>query len=515
MRLRPNKPSRGGVYPRQLCVYSIDKSSGAPKRGVDSAREILPQDSKLGSRFAFCSLFVLVGQVGLLLALDVSSRLLFDRLGFIESCTIVSILALLLLLHLSNSLVLDGFVALRSILEGSFPGWLLKVRFLLAGLPLLGIYMLPAWEWVLASCPRWSRCRAVEARKRSTPLSGRLLLLFCKSRTRWLRLSVYNLLGLLVLNLLILGTAVIRLGSSRAGLLDLASVQFFLQVSAFGTAMTYVGSRSGTRELSLGRGWLCFLPAFLFLCPFSDLGLVVIFLGEKKRAGRKSVVMEAAYANWQGIGTSTRERGRNLKWWQISQSWRFEWFSARSPGRPAIVGRKLLAFYRFKTFLLAIDATALSRGLVWTARRIPALTPALELALALLTTFSAGLVLLGLPVFAADMLWRVAWGTAARTLERPPTARYLLLTQLAFFVGLHLGIILAQENYGYFRRMLMWIGLVGVGISITGDFLFLRQGRNAQKSIRSSFSRAASFIVVIITGGMLEGEGQPPARRCS
>ncbi len=248
------------------------------------------------------------------------------------------------IVYLVNAVLLDRFVARRGGEDVSFCSSILNLRRLLAGVPVLGLCVIPLWRILCNRKPAWSYRRRdprlILERLQGDPPG------LVSGQSQGTSHSAVFLVWLLVSNLFALRAGIAWLNepeqATTTGLLVMQGICGVLRLGGMVFTMAYVLLRSqqgvlwGKRKWGLlvcSGAWL--LPQSLFLLPMAALLLV----GE-----RWGVVMEDVRAQ------STRER-------DADQAIGSQVLALQAVGfdRAAL---KVLRLYREKTFLLMAEVAS-------------------------------------------------------------------------------------------------------------------------------------------------------------
>lgn len=346
----------------------------------------------------------------------------------------------------ANALLLDRFIAKQGGGDVSFRLWILRLRRLLAGIPLLSLCTIPLWRILCNRRPGW-------AYRRTAPrpvLEGDPPELGLLRGGAYLHSAPF-ILWILASNPLALRAVLAWLNeperATATGLLVVQGICGGLRLGGLVCMVAYIRLRCREGELWGRRKWgllLCsgtwLLPQSLFL-----LGLLAILLvGE-----RWGTVMEDARVR----SKSERDADRaidsqlpkiNLQTVALNEA-----------------ARKVLRLYREKTFLLMTEVASVMMLVVPMRERFPWLNlPGCLVMLLFLVT------LLTLPVGAVLYLRSFFSRTSspARSRMEHPFARYLLLTSLAVVGGFHIGVLAGARELGLLGTLFFWIGAFGTTI---------------------------------------------------
>ena len=355
--------------------------------------------------------------------------------------------------------------------------WLLALRFLLGGMPIVSVYLVPAWRWICENRPAWavadSRSPAAAVGIPSRPEA--LNFLGTRFRLGWQRLWRWMESLPVLLGIWTGGTFLfLSMLSGLAGLLDrsvagrrtlwviVAAVHLALGVMALAYSLREADSQHASRPRSITMALTCLL--WLPPVPYvSLLGLALLFSIEPEAEQSQGVIHRALFRRqeasrlplWLSLEKNLQRGWKDLPWWL---RWR------RQPGRAlaqpdeaAEAERKILRLYDLKSLLLMADAFAIA----WAAETLAGQslfgTCLLRgsLVLMILASFVAGS--LGLLFFMLRR-FQAAFHASRRLepLDHHPYARYLARTQLCFLAFSLFGVALQR---GYTRESISLLGL--------------------------------------------------------
>lgn len=353
---------------------------------------------------------------------------------------------LVAIVYLVNAVLLDRFLAKHGGNDGSFRSPILSLRKLLAGVPVLGLSVLPLWRILCNHKWSWA-CRHAVARPVMEGNQPELSLL---SGGAYLH-SALLIFWLMVSNVLALRAGLAWLGPAQATATDLLVVQGIcggLRIVGLACTLAYVCLRRREGILWGNRMWIILLSSGSWVLPQSLflLGILsLIVIGERS-------------------GTMVSD-ARNL-----SSSMRPEvdgpFLSAISrPLRLVELDRgtlKLLRLYREKTFLLMLEVASTMMLVIPLRERFPFMVLP-----GCLVSLLSLLALLLLPVgliFYARSLLRVLSETAGQAYQRKkyPFACYLLLTSVAVVMGYVIGAQAGIRDLTKLASILFWTGSYGV-----------------------------------------------------
>ncbi len=423
-------------------------------------RPALPAEH-IGVRWVFGSLYLTVAVSWLLFRLELirsgksGPPWPFGHVGADDSGWIALLFAGLALV---NAWLLDGLVELRTRQEGQTRPGIRVVRFLALGVPLVGMYVMPIWLWLLDRKPEWAI-----APLSSADSPSRRLLLFFSSRTQWIRLSVPFFSSLLVGNLFLLGAGVAWLGATRVTLFDVRLIDlaaWMLRILGIAAGLTFVAAqRSAGVPLRVPRSIPWVLP-FLWLLPSLWClagALAVLVFDPHHRPG----LVQEAFGGRRSIQSLLQRHGR-LDWWKLSLWQRFRWPSGRSPARPAEAEKRLAGLHRLKTFLLFPEVALLTAVLMTSTLQAPVAQIFINFLLAAASCGALASALAGVLLIARGAIRRLR----SREPESPSTTDLpngsLVLVALAVVAGISAGRALGHGDTVLLAGTLRNIGLAGI-----------------------------------------------------
>lgn len=361
------------------------------------------------------------------------------------------------IVYLVNAILVDRFVARHSGWDVSFRPWVLQLRRLFAGLPLLGFCVFPGWRLLRSLSSKWllqqraPRLTLEDLKERPdqalkiVPVGASGLGIF--TFVWWLLASnVYGVrAGLAWLN--------VPERSTQTTLLTLQVICAALRVCGLVCTLAYtrwrtaegtLWGRSRSGLLASSVAWL--LPGSLFvLAP-----MALYWFG-----GRASLVSHAVDVKPSGRG---EPHGRPVS------SALLRWF-LREPSTLDDATRKLRRLYREKSFLLMMEMASALMVIVPLRERFPLIV--------LPGGFLALLCLIALPLLpvAAFLQIRVmirwlSWSTDWKRQQlQSPFSCYLLLTSLAIVTGFIVGGLAGKGDHVTLGRFLLVGGGIGAMIS--------------------------------------------------
>lgn len=376
------------------------------------------------------------------------------------------VFALLGALILINAVLFDSLMAGKVTDRRLVPDWVRVVRFTLAGVPLIGIYAVMAWLWLLENHPHrvlreqpppTLRARRVEP-PREVSRPRRYGVVF-RSRVQMLTLAPYFFVGLLIVNTLVLricATWWCSFGADFHGIRSGVLVSVALHAVAFACAVSYVLSQRRLLVLRPLRRLLVWPLTFFWWLPsdwFILGGLIVTVIGS---AEEQRLLVRAAF------------RGRR-QWTEMGMEiYSYLRRSARrpSPGTPPAWSRETLKhqrrFYRLKLALLAAEAMLATTGVSWLLERLGPPKQLVNWSIVLMLFLSVLCAVAGVGFFLFDRLVR-------QVLARPPYFRYAFGGQIVFAAGSQLGIYLGSGDLAAFCDSLFFfscIGFVVAGLAV-------------------------------------------------
>lgn len=341
-----------------------------------------------------------------------------------------------------NTFLLHRTLAWSTREPGIYRPWIVALRFLLCGIPLAGLYVVPAWKWIQRVRPAW----AIQGRPGSTEavvlkeshqlwsVPGSALLGGSK---RFIWLLLFGSFAPLVLCALWISKFAehrLLLGIS----LTLHTIQFL--IVALDLRLSDV-----PRSISKRRMMLLSTLTVAWLIPFPFLpilGWLPVMLLDPRTAQSSTLL-------WQVL-VRRQGAGRLPLWLDLEDALRTGWNALpfrkrlrkppRSMGVPETVRRsehQILKLYDFISFSLIFDAATLS----WALSGIFPLQRLLGgMVIACLVLSAVGTCVAVFHI--ALMLLRVPG--KLRILDRHPCASYLARTQLYAAAGLWLGSAIRQ-----------------------------------------------------------------------
>ena len=409
-------------------------------------------------------------------------------------------LALLALLMFLNGWLIDHALAERTPFENHLPFWVRYLRRAAATLPILGLYVIPCWRWVIQRRPAWSlRSAATRRLDLSSPPAklGRMPSPF-RARIDSLRRNQNRSLSALLLWLIAGQTApwiallswmttADSLSPGRRTALDGLSVLF--RVLACAVAVQY-GILRG-RQIRAKRMRLFvlrFAPClFLLPSPFFIAGLLpwIAAIGEEEETLISRSWRNKSQASLQVIGA----RGSSP----------FSAFSTAGENSDAMDAR--FAFHRLKILLLFLDAGALAWVLTRSGRPLFSFSsfPLRQIAPYLL------LATLGLMAEGIMLVKRLLGWIRREHLSYAFYGRAITFTQLTLAGGLLFGSLLAWNEVATAGHLLIVIGLSAVILSALIfsplNFLLIRPGRQ----IYVTLSWVFLFFEIVLVGCVMYG----------
>lgn len=358
-----------------------------------------------------------------------------------------------------NTQVLYGALDGSMRTPGRYRPWIRLLLGLASGLPLFGLYTVPAWRWLQEAGPAW----ALHHRPRDAELSLSPLAAASSSagrtaeRTNSAGILVWLFFGSIAALFLASLWIAQRLSGHPAGHRGLLALSVGLHLLGFTLLVFHLGQRAVRSVASSGRYAVLFALSFTYLIPSPYvplLGIVPLLVLDPVTARSHTLI-------WQALVRRETAGGLPL-WLDLEEALRRGWdklsWRERLWAPPKSVDRMraapydrtqalVLKLYDLKTFALAFDAAALAYGAGWLAAQRPRWAPAL------LTTHTSCLFLAAVLCAAALALalLHTTWVLLRlpgplRRLDRRPYAPYLAKTQLALLAGLYLGLELQRGN---------------------------------------------------------------------
>jgi hypothetical protein len=400
--------------------------------------------------------------------------------------------AVLIFLIIANGWLMDRHLADRTPGEKLVPIWLRPLRAALVSIPVLGLYVIPAWRWIVQTRPSWA-FRASARPHIHLEASGRLAASPLSRFGAWSRtvrrrqgqsfpaLVLWMIGGQIAPWIALLSwvttAETLSAGHYRA-LLALSAVCHIL-ACVCGFQYGWIRGRQ-TRVVRWRSVALRFAPLFfLFPFPFWAPGILQwmiwageeaeTFVGRSYSKGRLPVPIPLAKGSPLGRLLRSLAQGKREFDGMVNDL---------LPGtfQNSQVENQRLAFYRLKTFALILDAAALA----WLLARLggPVLrfdSPNLYLAPFLV------LAALGVIVELSFLTLRVAGWLLRRAMPYQPYGCSLTFTQLALAAGLLFGACLAEGQAANAGLLLMFIGF-GTAVAATLllapiSFLLMLPGR--------------------------------------
>jgi len=405
--------------------------------------------------------------------------------------------AFLLLILPFNGWLVDRFLSKKTPGETALPRWLLAMRGLLASLPLIGLYVISFWRVALErkSFLRTPKPVALDLRQ------GRLRLPAGASARVLYRSGFFfvwmvtSLLPLLVWAIWLVQTHALG-AHRRTVILGACALLHLVAGASMGQHF-----RQEIRSASI-RGWRRALfqiaPVLWVLgLPGMVLGFAVFLFADPSHSA----------LSWK-IHASRTAVGRDLRWKSLESGIRRRWQEKpwfAQIGRPAGLVRpeqpgqaetNVVALYRLKALLLALDGAAIF-GLIFRRGRDAAFHEVLWAAGALA---GAGALIQGVAL-SARLLRLSRFGNA---LNRHPYGRYLLLTQTALLAGL-CGAVLDRTGQIQELGLLLCYGGALCGMASV-LFLFLPTASSPHGPDMALW--AGLFLAVSAWGGLIALDGR-------
>jgi len=432
--------------------------------------------------------------------------------------------AVLIFLIVANGWLMDRHLADRTPGETLVPLWLRWLRKALVSLPVLGLYVIPAWRWIVQTWPSWTFRASALPRLRLAAASESITVPVSRLRAwghaqlrrqgqSFTALALWMIAGQIVpwIALLSWVTTAEALSPFHRSALITLNVSCHLLACVLGLQYGAIRGRqtrvAGWRAAAIRLAPLFFLFPFPFFIP--GLLLWMIWAGEEvetfvgrsySNKGRPPVPIPLEKGSPLGrllrsLAQGTREFDRMV--------------NDLLPGalQNSQVENQRLAFYRLKTFTLILDAAALA----WLLARLGGPVLRFDSPTIYLAPF---LVLAGLGVIVelSFLALRVAGWLLRRALPYQPYGRSLTFSQLALAAGLLFGACLAAGQTSNAGLLLMAIG-IGTAVSATLllapiSFLLMLPGRQTFVIL----AWAVLFFELFTTGAVMRSQPElaPP-----
>jgi len=375
--------------------------------------------------------------------------------------------------------LLDRFLARQTLGEPSVRALVRRSRLLLASVPLLGFFVVPAWRRLLeARRPAWAFLSEPPRPRCELPMEGRQGCRACKggpcigarrAKTRAAlrrRLDAASsglastrvLVSVYLAEVLVLIFVAQRLAAHGSRVVAWTMSAVFHVASSLGMAAHFVGRarpgdllrRAGMPALGLlALAWLPPIPWF----GFAGLGVYALIDAE----GRETTLTHRIHARrqaterlaeWRALQHRLRRAWLAAPWWRRVLASRRGTISASADLGTA--DAHLLDLARARTLSLPLEAA----WLAWTCLRLAqwrpwqgGALPATHGAIAVLTASSLVLGLCGLALVAGDFLSRLLQETSAPSaFGQQSWAHAFAFTELGFAAGLCLGEAIDSRN---------------------------------------------------------------------
>jgi hypothetical protein len=495
-------------------------------RGLRRGRDPLRQYRWRGWSFADCSF--LAGAL-LCVPLLLLEPALLPRHPVPPLAPLPGLLALWLLPLLPvHGWILVRMITSRGETAGTPAAWLAGCRFVLAGLPVLGLFALPWWRRLEAARPAWAfgpahAPRPLELREAAPSPAARGPAASPRPPGPRRAHGLSAAAALIAISVALPTAWALWLGGNvtRDDGYRLAAVTACgaLHLTVAACASHYLW---GLRRQAAPGGWRAWAPLwvpFLGLVPFA--GVPVILLGllvlDLRAAGNRSLV-SAVYDRrwsagrlplWMGLEAALRKQWQAVPWWR----------RVRRPAgleRPAMAGRAergRLALVRWKSLATFFDSVALAWAMMVLARRHPAHAPGVAALLrglwyGSLAAAGAGLAERGL-LLAARLLRHA--GLVER-LDRHPYGRALLGPYVAFAAGTLAGELLASGNA---PGLTIFLSLTGALCAIAGAIVLMLQtvlaaGRTVRVESHDALPAPLLILALLVVEmALVKGGGGP------
>ncbi len=419
---------------------------------------------------------------------------------------------------LINALVLEHLLGRQCRSGTEALGWVRALRFVLGGLPLVGLLVLiPIWGRLVERSPRWAFRRLSEsvplklAGSRRRFFRGLPIPVTLELRLRRFEESVLWIGWSFAVNFVVLLAISIWLSRPQPSPARHVAAIALWGILHFGAAAAtaYHGRRQAPRLRGMRARFLRLMPVMCLL-PFS-LAIVLVFLAVEGDRLRTETLTFAAY----GPGTSVR---RLPVWQQAQQDLRQNWLKLpirmrlRRPrgteeaAEVSKVQHHLLSLYRLKTFALFFDGALLGWTLAWARQSLPKTSTIVTILETSMVWVVAGIGVLGALWLTVEILRLLAG--ALRILPRRETlsrAWYLVCGSLAALAGIYSGghvEELATREIGMLVAYAAALCAMICGLRIV-LFPVLKGGSREASETYPTALWAVFFMAVIVVGGLL------------
>jgi hypothetical protein len=389
--------------------------------------------------------------------------------------------AALLVLVVANGWLLDRSLADRTPVGHLVPIWLRWLRQALVSIPVVGLYTIPAWRWILQTRPSWafraSALPRIHLSAASETIASPLSLLGA-----WIHALRHRqgqslpALFLWVIAGQIAPWIALLSWVTTAGALSSGHQRTLFALSAACHGLACVcGLQYGVirgRQTRIVR-WkataiqfapLFFLPPF----PFFIVGLLLwmILAGEevetfvgRSHCNKSRPPAHALLGRGYSISRLFRSATRGKQELDLM-------LNGLLPGtlENSEVKSQQLAFFRLKTFMLILDTTALA----WILAKLGGPSLSFNSSSLYLAPFLL-LAALGILVELSFLAMRVMGWFLRRAMPYQPYGRSLTFTQLALAAGLLFGPLLAAGQASNAGLLLI---VIGIGTAVTSTLLF-------------------------------------------
>ena len=394
----------------------------------------------------------------------------------------------LCLTYLINGWMTDRYLAYQTQPDIRIRHWVRCLRFILGGIPLLGLYVSGIWQWLLENPPRWMGMTAMAPESpQAHPLRNRTNRFTCWLLNSGLRLDRFVfwlwwqnfhiwwlvLANIIIASLICNGYLVPRFGADHRGLMVgiawmlhiyvCSGVLYFFYIQAKEAKATRIGF---ILRLMLACFWLVPIPLF----PLVGILLFILFVAEPEK---KQTIIHEAYEKRSAIS-------RLPIWLDFEAILRREWGRARwwkrlrerpdkldQPQKASEAQKKRYGIYVIECISLLPEATALG----WLVART-------EKTGSIIASV-AGVILPGLLLGASIIggIGAVAWLicfilSLARTqsplqvLYQYGYIQFLTLTHLVFLCGLVFGLAFEKQEYHMVWGIFALGGLTGAIVNV-------------------------------------------------
>jgi hypothetical protein len=330
----------------------------------------------------------------------------------------------------AGSWLLGGSLARVTRDSGRFRPWLLGLRGLAAGAPLVGLLVVPAWRRIEQTSPAWALRRvprrpqltllqAADPPRRRSCLPGALV---------WLVAGDLAALGLATL------WAVQRVLDDPSRRREVLLLSLLLHAAGLASALVFLRSAAVGQGAPPWRYRLALATSLCWLVPVPYLPILALpaLLAMEPATARSQTLIWKALVRRQGAGRLPLwlglEDALRQHWGELSLGERLRRPDpARSGHGIQRAQNQVLKLYDLQAAALVFDAAALAWGLSWRSQALWMAPLALCGAATVLAAAHLGALLLRMPA-------------RLRALDLHPYATCLARTQLALAAGVFLGV---------------------------------------------------------------------------